>query len=181
MVLDFHGFRDQLAIQGLCYNPKDRKYKGDMAMRVNTKRGAAALYEGEKRGRGRPKRNVTPDGDVAVETATKVTLGQFNCQKKPMNGRLCGNLTKYLYHWQNIETVKNKLVCKFCGKDCYTRCQICKLACHDNPARGSNIGYECFTNLHNDQCFGLAFVECKLLKTNQQTWTEPTNNNKGKI
>jgi hypothetical protein len=122
-MVNFHGFCNQLAIQGLHYNPKDRKYKGDMAMRVNTKRGVAALYEGEKRGRGYPKRNVTPDGDVAVGAAVKVTLGQFNCQKKPMNGRLCGDFTKYLYHWQNIETEKHKLVCKFCGKDCLHKVQ----------------------------------------------------------
>jgi hypothetical protein len=179
-MLDFHSFRDQLAIQGLRYNPKDRKYKGDLAMRVNTKRGSATLYAGEKRGRGRPRRNVTPDGDVAFVPPSQVTLGHFKCQKRPMNGRLCGNLTKFLYHRQNIETVKHKLVCKFCGKDCYTRCKICKLACHDNPTRGSSIGSECFTNLHNDQCFGLAFVDCKLLKTDQKTWTEPTSDDKEK-
>jgi hypothetical protein len=63
-MLDFHSFRFQLAMQGLCYNPKDRKYKGDLAMRVNTKRGAANWNEGEKRGKGRPRRNVTPDGGV---------------------------------------------------------------------------------------------------------------------
>jgi hypothetical protein len=25
-------------MQGLCYNPEDKKYKGDMAMRMNNKR-----------------------------------------------------------------------------------------------------------------------------------------------
>jgi hypothetical protein len=172
-MLDFHSFRNQLAMQGLPYNPKVRKYKGDLAMRVNTKRGAANWNKGEKRGRGCPRRNVTPDGGVPIVAPPQVTLGQLKHQKRPMNGRLCGDLTKYMYHQRNIETVKHKLVCKFCAKDCYTRCKICKLACHDNPARGSSIGSECFTSLQNDQCFGLAFVDCKLLKTNQKTWTEP--------
>jgi hypothetical protein len=79
-----------------------------MAMRVNTKRGAAALYEGEKRGRGRPKRNITPDGDVAVVAPTKQGRpGTVHLSEKPMNGRLFGNLTKYLYHRQNIEMVRS--------------------------------------------------------------------------
>jgi hypothetical protein len=45
-MLDFHAFCDQLAMQRLHYNPEDKKYKGDMAMRVNTKRKKAPLKEG---------------------------------------------------------------------------------------------------------------------------------------
>jgi hypothetical protein len=43
-------------MQGLRYNlPEDRRYKGDMAMRVNTRRKKAPLKEGEKRAVGQPK------------------------------------------------------------------------------------------------------------------------------
>jgi hypothetical protein len=56
-MLDFHAFRNQLAMQGLRYNPKDTRYKGDMAMRVNTRRKKAPLKEGERRAVGRPRKN----------------------------------------------------------------------------------------------------------------------------
>ena len=101
------------------------------------------------------------------------TLAQLKRQKRP-DGRLCGNLDKYLLHRQNMETMKYKLTCKYCGQFCYTRCKICKLAAHDNPQRGDNIGYECFLKLHNDQCFGLAVVDCKEFGVDNKQWTMPT-------
>ena len=176
-MLDFHDFRDQLAMQGLRYNPEDKRYKGDDMMRANTKKRKASLKEGGKRGAGRPRKAVTPDGDsdsdVAMTGAQMATLAQLKRQKRP-DGRLCGNLDKYLLHRQNMETMKYKLTCKYCGQFCYTRCKICKLAAHDNPQRGDNIGYECFLKLHNDQCFGLAVVDCKEFGVDNKQWTMPT-------
>jgi hypothetical protein len=94
-MLNFHAFRDQLAMQGLRYNPEDKKYKGDMAMRVNTKRKKAPLKEGERRAVGRPRKKVTPDGDnnkgrFSLAGAMQVDLlAQLNKLKKPISGRLC--------------------------------------------------------------------------------------------
>jgi hypothetical protein len=178
--LDFYSFRDRLAIQGLLYNPEDKRYKGDAEMRVNTKRGEKASREGERRGRGRPKRNVTPDGDsdsdgeYAAGGIGTVTRVQLNALKRPLNGRLCGDLNKYLYHRENIKTVKHALKCVFCGQLCYTKCGVCNLAAHDNPNRGEFTGFQCFTHIHNDQYFGLAWKDCKLLKTHANEWTEPS-------
>jgi hypothetical protein len=182
-MLDFHAFRDQLAMQGLRYNPEAQKYKGDMAMRVNTKRKKAPLKEGQKRAVGRPRKTVTPDGDDVegfAAAAPQVTLAQLNELKKPITGRLCGDLNKYMFHRQNIETVKHRITCKFCGKYCYTRCRVCGLAAHDNPQRGEHIGNDCFTKLHNDHCFGLAITDCKRLKTDESKWRMPTSNDREK-
>jgi hypothetical protein len=111
-MLDFHAFRDQLAMQGLRYNSEDKKYKGDMAMRVNTKRKKAPLKVGERRAVGWPRKNVTPEGNddegvLVAAGGAQVTLAQFNQLKKPITGRLCGNLDKYMFHRQNIETIKH--------------------------------------------------------------------------
>jgi hypothetical protein len=107
MFLDFHAFRDQLVMQRLRYNPED------MAMMFNTKRKKGPLREGEKRAVGQPRKNVTPDGDddegVVAAGGAQVTLAQFNQLKKPITGPLCGNLDKYMFHRQNIETIKHRL------------------------------------------------------------------------
>jgi hypothetical protein len=175
----FHSFRDQLAMQGLRYNPEDKRYKGDLAMRVNTKRRKGSLKEGERRGVGCPRKCVTPGDDN--EAIPKVTLAQLNQLKRPFGGRLCGDLNKYMLHRQSIETLKHKVTCKFCGKFCFTRCKICGLAAHDNPQRGKHIGNDCFTKLHNDHCFGLAVTDCKLLKTDKNMWKMPTKYAQEKI
>jgi hypothetical protein len=47
----------------LRYNPEDKRCKGDMAMRVNTRRKKAPLKEGERRAVSWPRKNVTLDGD----------------------------------------------------------------------------------------------------------------------
>jgi hypothetical protein len=177
-MLDFHSFRDQLAMQGLRYNPQDKRYKGDIGMRVNTKRRKGSLKEGERRGVGRPRKSVTPGDDDNANP--KVTLAQLNQLKRPIAGRLCGDLDKYMLHRQSIETLKHKLMCKFCGKFCFTRCKICGLAAHDNPQRGEHIGNDCFTKLHNDHCFGLAVADCKLVKSDKDQWKMPTKNTQEK-
>jgi hypothetical protein len=122
-MLGFHAFRNQLVMQGLCYNPEDKKYKGDMAMRVNTKRKKVALKEGERRAVGRPRKNVMPNSDdnkgiFGVAGITQVDLAQLNKLKKPFSGWLCGDLNKYMFQRQNIETIKYRITCKICGKFC---------------------------------------------------------------
>jgi hypothetical protein len=98
-MLDFHAFHNQLAMQGLCYNPEDRRYKGDMAMRVNTRRKKAPLIEGERRAVGRPRKNVMPNGDNngGFVAAVQVTLAQLNHLKKPITGRMCGDLNRQVH------------------------------------------------------------------------------------
>ena len=179
-MLNFVAFRSKMALQGLHYHPEELKYPGDEEMRVNTKRGKRKLgpnKEGERRGRGRPRKNVTPDvgvGDAANAIVEgKVTLAQLK-QAKKVGGRLCGDLTMFQIHKESIETKKYELSCKFCGKLCYTRCGVCQLPCHDAPTRGSCKGYQCFTQLHNEQLFGLAIMDCKLINKDKNDWTPPT-------
>jgi hypothetical protein len=79
--LDFHQFCDRLSLQGLRYDPEEKKYHGDSALRVNTKkRKATASAAGEKRGRGRPRMAVTPpqdDGIVEGGGGNPAPVGRF--------------------------------------------------------------------------------------------------------
>jgi hypothetical protein len=154
-MLDFHAFHNQLAMQGLRYNPEDKKYKGDMAMRVSFERKEKEELLAGQRRTSHP--TVMTFKDLS-QLHPQGTLAQLNQLKKPITGQLCGNLNKYMFHMQNIETVKRRITCKFCGKYCYTRCRVCGLAAHDNPQRGEQVGNDCFTKLHNDHCFGLAVL-----------------------
>ena len=130
-----------------------------------------------------PGYQMTPDylstqkskgGDAANAIVEgKVTLAQLK-QAKKVGGRLCGDLTMFQIHKESIETKKYELSCKFCGKLCYTRCGVCQLPCHDAPTRGSCKGYQCFTQLHNEQLFGLAIMDCKLINKDKKDWTPPT-------
>ena len=167
----FHTFRDRLSYQGLRYQPEDKKYPGDEFMRASTvkKRRKGESQEGAKRGAGRPRKEVTPE----VATRPTVTNEQFHREKE--EGRLCGDLTKYFAHKQSIVTVKHPAICRYCGKDAYSKCGICvDMWCHDRPRTGPCKGYDCFTKLHNDQQFGLARVDCELLKSQKREWCMPT-------
>jgi hypothetical protein len=127
--LDFHAFRDKLLQQGIKYNPEDCKYKGDRKMRVNTKRGKSTQKEGQKRGHGQRKKIVTPEGGAdnkAHDAAPMGTLHQFK-QEKKAQGRLCGDLCKFMVHKASITSSTHELKCKWCGKNCYTRCGVCKM------------------------------------------------------
>jgi hypothetical protein len=73
---NFNAFHDQLAMQGLRYNPEDKRYKGDMAMRIHTRRTKAPLKEGKRRAVGQPRKNTTPNGRFVA--ATQVDLAQLN-------------------------------------------------------------------------------------------------------
>jgi hypothetical protein len=133
-MLDFHEFQNCLSLQGLQYNPEDRKYKGDKQMRVNTRKrkGAAARKAVKRACAGRPRTKnrvlvVTPlqeqddddDEDVVPPAATKVSLAQLKAEKGA-RGRLCGNMCKFLLHKKSIQTTKHALVCRYCGKSCYS-------------------------------------------------------------
>jgi hypothetical protein len=154
-------------------------------MRVNTKRGRTVQKEGEKRGVGRPRKtkNVTPkggeeaDGDAPPPPPGRVTIKQFKEEKKA-HGRLCGDMSKYLVHKASIISTKHELKCKWCGKNCYTKCGICGIPCHDGPKKGVFKGYQCFTELHNDVRLGLAITDCALVNKSKDTWTEPTEEEK---
>lgn len=150
-------------------------------MRVNTKRGRSVHKEGEKRGRGRPRKtkNVTPNGEAGGDAPPpgRVTVRQFKEEKKAQ-GRLCGDMSKYLVHKASITSTKHELKCKWCGKNCYTKCGICGIPCHDDPKKGVFKGYQCFTELHNDVRFGLAITDCALVNKSKETWTEPTEEEK---
>jgi hypothetical protein len=48
------------------------------------------------------------------------------------------------------------------------------MPCHDDTRRGPFKGYQCFLELHNEQRFGLAKVDCGLIKKDKKDWIQPT-------
>jgi hypothetical protein len=121
-----------------------------------------------------------PEGgadDKAHDAAPMATLHQFK-QEKKAQGRLCGDLCKFMVHKASITSSTHDLKCKWCGKNCYTRCGVCKMPCHDDPKKGDFKGYQCFTELHNDVRFGLAITDCAILKKKKDMWMEPTEEQK---
>jgi hypothetical protein len=51
---------------------------------------------------------------------------------------------------------------------------------NDNKVLSLLVGYDSFTKLHNDHCFGPAIIDCKLLKTDENKWKMPTSNDRQK-
>ena len=172
--MTFHDFCNALSLQGLQYNPENTRFRGDIAMRVNTKRGRSAAKEGgEKRCPGWPHKSARTGDDNNDIPAGRVTLKDLEEAKKP-EGRLCGDLTKLLIHRKSIKIVKHLLKCRMCGGECYTKCGICKMPCHDDPGRGPFKHLQCFTELHSEAAFGLALQDCHLVKKEKYQWVAPT-------
>jgi hypothetical protein len=120
------------------------------------------------------KNKVSPTGnDNDVAPQGKVTLAQLKHEHKP-NGRLCGDLDKFIIHKESIKPSKHRMICKWCGEECYTQCGVCEMPCHDNPKKGDCKGKQCFIHLHSEMRFGLGRLDCALVKKDKKNWEEPT-------
>ena len=104
--VDFWTFRDILSIQMLEYEPRNRKYLGDDAMRVCTKQTkksrthedeSSSLRSGKKRTRGRPSAADLQEAKIGREfVRAKSGRGE--------NSRLCGDLSRLDKHLKSVET-----------------------------------------------------------------------------
>ena len=168
LCLDFHGFRERLAMQGLQYDPKNCGYPGDEKMRAITKLNKSARCRKRK--------------EPTVDASGLVTPEQFRKAKNSLvrtggvskgKTRLCGSLTTYLEHLESVETRRGAWICAYCGYECYTRCGICGIPAHNNPQRGDHAGKQCFLYLHNDDYYGLARCDTVLKGYAKQHWVPP--------
>ena len=142
----YRTFRDKMSKQMLQYDPLNRQYWGDAEMRVCTAQRVRDLMTPERqqdeedttperaRKRGRPTRD-------SVKARTLQT--EFNRAEsgRGYNSRLCGDLTRLKKHIKSSKhSLKHPKVCKVCGVDAYSMCQLCGVYLHFNPAKEKHAG-----------------------------------------
>jgi hypothetical protein len=96
--------------------------------------------------------------------------------------RWCGNLSNLECQIQSVETGKNT----YCPVGCvaitiiqWANCVTSK-PLHFFPNIGKNMGKNCFLVYHNDNFFGLAVDNCKVMKKRKSDW-DPTSAAKKKV
>lgn len=145
--VDFHRFREKLALQCLQYSPKHCKYPGDERFREHTQ------LKKNNRTRTNRSSNSVSSGSVTTYT-TSSGIGAKEVEEA--SGRLCGFLDELLEHERSIAPIPNKghAVCLCCGKQAYTKCNLCpnKPAIHMNIPKGRRNS--CFIHYHNTASFG---------------------------
>ena len=91
------------------------------------------------RKRGRPTRD-------SVKSRTLQTEFNRSESGREENSRLCGDLKRLKKHIKSFKhSLKHPKVCKVCGGDAYSMCQLCGVYFHFNPAKGKHAGKNVFT------------------------------------
>ena len=118
--VDFHRFREKLAIQMLTYSPKRHKYPGDEKFRVCTK----MMKKDSPRPFNKKRKHGDPSGSTSAGSYTTTSSGVSVSDLEENADRLCGSLNDILLHEQSLQRIKKngKLVCIVCGQFCYYRC-----------------------------------------------------------
>lgn len=162
--VDFHRFREKLAVQMLTYNPANRKYAGDEKFRAFTQINKAR----------RPPRSnasVSSGGDSSYSTRSGVTTHHLD----RASGRLCGFLDELLLHEKSVEALPGKthLICVACGQICHQRCTLCP----DQPAlhfyRPKGKSNACFMHYHNTASFGKWKCDFRISGKKRKDWSYP--------
>jgi hypothetical protein len=179
---DLHTFHERLSEQMLQYDPRHRLYPGDVNLRDCTQQNkkarqksvktgnGLAVEPSEKRGRGRPKKNVeaTPArrASVNVDGVTHELLkDNIVCRDKS----LCGNFTSLTRHVNSKKYDKHGGQCAFCGIIAHSRCMVC-----NDPATGISKGYDCFFKWHDEAYFGLGRMDSVCIFNKwKNDWTPP--------
>jgi hypothetical protein len=173
--MDFWSFREKLSEQMLQYKPTRRKYPGDANMRAATQQSRRARQENNTE---RTSQNVLDMTQGEEPHDSSNPINQSLLQRaigRRGKSRLCGNLSHFERHVQSVETgKKHPLSCRVCGDHCYSMCKLCDKPLHFFPSRGKNQGKNCFLEYHNDNFFGLAVDDCKVMKKRKSDWAPPT-------
>lgn len=160
--MTFKQFRMRLSTQMLKYDPRDKKYPGDRAFRVNTQRSSLSPQSGKKRPR-----------------QEQVTKKQYKDVKRGgKKSRLCGDLSHYLHHVHSYKSHDSR-VCAYCGKGGATAsCMICGEEGKGVPLHrktGRSQDKDCDIKYHSDVCFGLSKSDrIPYLHLQKQDYTNPT-------
>jgi hypothetical protein len=175
--LSYHKFHDLLSRQMLQWDPAHQSYPGDKNMR--------RVQQLNKTRRAVKKRQAFELNDY-VDT---VSVVEFKKQKSGPNPRLCGNLSDFRRHADNILRQgtggrgRGGLRCVVCSTKTYTSCGLCVTTAKDNdghpplcffPSKGAGIGNACFLDYHNDVFFGLAKKDCNsVVSKHESEWVTP--------
>ena len=158
--VDFHRFREKLAMQMLQYSPTERKYPGDEKFR-------AATQQPTKR-----RRKHNPMSSSSVSTASTTNNGVSRTALFQSSDRLCGDLTGLADHLRSIKVIpnKSKKKCVVCGLNAYHVCMKCigpdgkqGVAMHRGVKDGTEDTVPCAIHHHNTSFFGLAKNDHKLV------------------
>ena len=170
--MDFHQFRDRLSGQMLKYDPTKRVYSGDSQFRVATQQHKKRRMKSSGRygKKGRLSANTVASGGTFC-------LDVEEYGKALKSGRLCKNITELQKHLSDFQPNKSKSgrVCHWCGDLSYTVCNTCGIALHNFPSKGPHQMKACSLYYHDPECFGLGFMDCKLLQSKKGiTWQNPS-------
>lgn len=141
--VDFHRFREKLALQMLRYNPANRLYPGDENLRAVTR------TPKKKR-----KRIATGSGSSCASTILE-------------SDRICGDLGDLIDHIWKLP--KNSRLCVVCGKSCHQVCGLCDAALHYYH-KPDGLAAPCFFYHHDAGFCGLARNDCGTMGTPKKDW-----------
>ena len=161
--LDFHRFRERLAVQMLTYSPKELKYPGDEKFWMSTR---------VPKAKRRKKNQVSSDGSYTTSTGVDKTVLEQGAE-----GRVCGFLDSLLEHEKSMRRYEKRkhLQCACCGKATYFHCTLCPgdPPLHLTAPPGQNNS--CFVHYHNLASFGLWKGDWKIRPGQmRRDWTYPT-------
>ena len=170
--VDFHRFREKLAVQMLQYSPQNRKYVGDEKFRVSTAQHKAR----------RTCTTTTQDGLSNSRSSSSATSVTSESIKEASGRRLCGDLCPLIEHVSSVKKIpnRNKKVCVVCGKDCYHVCMLCVGEDGKNGVAMHSVGQKtggipCILQYHNTGYFGLAKADYRMNGNGKKRdWSQPT-------
>ena len=104
-----------------------------------------------------------------------VTEKDLSVNSRGQRSRLTGDLSCFRHHLESVQTGrKHPKICVVCGENTYSVCHVCDKSMHFFPTKGSCAGRNCFLDFHDDNFFGLAYEDRKILKKSKKDWSMPT-------
>lgn len=160
--VEFHHFREKLALQMLRCNPANQIYPGDDRSCAATK----LAKKKRKRDHGGP--------SSGSSTASSILESD----------RICGDLGLLIDHISSIwKLPKNSRVCDVCGEPCHQVCGMCDTALH-HFTTPEGLAAPCFFHHHDSGFCGLSRGDCKTMGTPKRDWklaTRPAIESNGKV
>ena len=158
--VDFHRFREKLAIQMLTYCPKNRMYPGDEKFRVYTQIPRAK----------RPRMDAP---SVASDYSTR--SGVDRNMLSDSRQRLCGFLDDLLQHERDMKALPRHThrVCVACGKACYHYCSLCPGSPPLHLFKPNGRQNTCFLHYHNTASFGAWKNDQVITGRKKKEWRYP--------
>ena len=163
--VDFHRFREKLAIQMLAYSPAKLRYPGDSRARATTKLPMK-------------RRHPKHSSSSSVSSVSSEFI-------QHSSGRICGDLAKLHEHVASVWALgKSGRLCTFCNVKCFQQCGRCNVPLHYH-SKPEGFSVPCFFLYHDLGSCGLASGDCKAVGTPKKHWklssASQVNNNRNAL